>query len=85
MDLILCKVSKKAWIFKTIGKGILGRSFIYDAKKLPIKPDPQKIIVERKVNKYSQRFVMSWKKFLGETAIGDIICIDWTHFKKSVT
>ena len=85
MDIILHKVSKKAWIFKAIGKGILGRSFIYDAKKLPTKPEPQKIIVERKVNKYFQRFSMNWKKFLGETAIGDIICIDWTHFKKSVT
>ena len=85
MDLILHEVSKKAWIFKARGKGILGRSFIFDIKILPQNPEPEKIIVERKIGKYLQRFTMSWKKFLSEIAIGDIICIDWIHFKKSVT
>jgi hypothetical protein len=85
MDLVLYEVSKKAWIFKTRGRGSLGRSFIFDAKHLPQKPEPQKIVIERTIGKYKQRFTMSWKKFLGETAIGDIICIDWNHFKKSVT
>jgi len=82
MDLILYEVSKKAWIFKTKGKGSLGRSFIFEAKYLPQKPEPKKIIVERKIGKHRQQFTMSWKKFLGETAIGDIILIDWDHFKK---
>ena len=85
MDLILYEVSKKAWVFKTRGKGIMGRSFIFDAKGLPQKPEPERIIIERKIGKYLQRFTMSWKKFLNETAIGDAILIDWTHFKKSVT
>lgn len=84
MDLFLYEVSKKSWIFKTKGKGTLGRSFIFDIKHLPEKPEPKKIIIERKVGKYLQRFTMRWKKFLDETAIGDVICIDWTHFKKSV-
>lgn len=85
MELFLYEISKKAWIFKTVGRGIMGRSFIYDAKKLPCQPEPRRIIVERKVGKYLQRFTISWKKFLVETAIGEDICIDWTHFKKSVT
>jgi hypothetical protein len=85
MDLILHEVSKKVWIFKTEGKGTLGRSFIFDIKSLPQKPEPKKIVIERKIGKYLQRFTMSWKKFLSETAIGDVICIDWTHFKKIVT
>lgn len=82
MNLILYEVSKKEWIFKCKGNGIMGKSFIFDANHLPIKPEPQKIIVERKVGKYLQTYTMSWKKFLGETAIGHIICIDWNHFKK---
>jgi len=52
MDLFLYQVSKEAWIFKTRGKGILGRSFIFEAKHLPRKPEPKRIIIERKIGKY---------------------------------
>jgi hypothetical protein len=85
MDLFLYSVSKKEWIFKTRGRGTLGRSFIFDIKTLPQKPEPKRIVVERKTGRYLQQFTMGWKKFLGETAIGDVICIDWSHFKKIVT
>jgi hypothetical protein len=84
MYLLLYEISKKEWIFKIGGRGSIGRSFIFDVKTLPFKPEPKRIVVERNIGKYLQRYTISWKKFLNETAIGDIICINWTHFKKSV-
>lgn len=56
------------------------RSFIFDVGIVPDKPTPARIEIQKKIGKYQHTWSMSWKKFLRQTCVGDIVIIEKKEF-----
>jgi len=56
------------------------RSFIFDIGVVPEKPTPKKIVIRKSFGKRWKTWSMSWKKFLKQTCIGDIVLINKSEF-----
>ena len=59
------------------------RSWCFSVGIIPDHPTPRKVIIRRKVGRYVQSWEMSWRKFLRQTAIGDMALIDKSAFTYS--
>ncbi len=79
-------ISKEALVLRPTGTdNLYSRAFAFDVNIVPDKPTPKKLVIQRKVGRYLQTWEMSWRKFMQQTAIGDVALIDKTAFKYSST
>lgn len=56
------------------------RAFVFDIGVIPLKPTPQKIIIQKKVGAYLLSWSMSWRKFLRQTCIDTVVVVNKSEF-----
>lgn len=52
------------------------KSFIFDVEIVPLKPTPHKIEFVKKHGKYTHVFSMTWRKFLRQPTVGNVVIIE---------
>lgn len=55
-------------------------SFVFDVGIIPDKPTPKKIVIQKHVNGWLCSWSMTWRKFLRQTCVGNVIILHKTDF-----
>lgn len=64
----------------TSHRDINQKSIIFDIGLIPNKPKPKRLVIQRKVNRFTLIYSMPWRKFLKQTCIGHVCLIDKSEF-----
>ena len=73
------KCTKKAVELRCDKKESWRESFVFDIKLIPHKPTPARVVITSQ--RGAKRWSMSWRKFLKQGTVGDIVIIPKKEFE----